>query len=52
LLLKWRSRPIAPVGSWTDPPDGGAVAPGGDFVLKRESLPGWEQVRERAFRAG
>ncbi|CAI8829540.1 hypothetical protein [Methylococcus capsulatus] len=40
------------MGSWTDPPDGGAVAPGGDFVLKRESLPGWEQVRERAFRAG
>ncbi|WP_041361306.1 hypothetical protein [Methylococcus capsulatus] len=34
------------------PPDGGAVAPDGDFVLKRESLPGWEQVRERAFRAG
>lgn len=49
-LLKRYGYPatVALVGSWMDLPDGAVVPLGGEFVLKRESLLSWEQVRELA----
>lgn len=49
LLKKYRYPAlVALVGSWMDLPNEAVVPLGGEFVLKRESLLSWDQVRELA----